>query len=163
MRTPNLLANKLKEADFFLDRMQETGRDGQALRFYFSAFSAAARSITFVIQSVGRSRQIADFEEWYENVQAKLKANPLARYFRDIRTAIQKTGFSPINRGAVVKTEDGTEQLVHFFSYFPSDPPEDMPQIDVISACKVYISILINITIDFYEQFRDELKMETAI
>ncbi len=158
MRTANLLAEKLKEADFFLDQMQETGRDGQAIRYYFSAFSSAARSVTFVIQSVGRSRELNEFDGWYENVQVQLKNNPLAKYFHDIRTEIQKTGFNPINRGTVITAENGTEQLVHFFSYFPNYPPRNMPQIDVISACKVYMKMLINVAIDFYEQFRNELK-----
>ena len=54
---------KLFESDFFLTKLEETAYNFSAARYYFSAFTSAARSVTFALQKV--MKRIPGFDEWY--------------------------------------------------------------------------------------------------
>lgn len=49
--------NKYSEAKYFLDRMKENISDPDAFRYNLSAFLAAARSITFVLQNEFKNKK----------------------------------------------------------------------------------------------------------
>lgn len=48
------------------------------------------RRSTFVLQKL--SSRVEEFASWYESRRAALKADPLMRYFHDLRTQIEKEG-----------------------------------------------------------------------
>ena len=53
------------------------------------------RRVTFVLQTL-RSR-VDGFDEWYEPIQERMRADPLMRYFVELRNAIEKRGLpSPV-------------------------------------------------------------------
>ncbi len=54
MKHLNRLSEKLKEADFFLEKMGSINRHADELNYYFSAFASAARSVTFVLKYILR-------------------------------------------------------------------------------------------------------------
>ena len=58
---------KIREARFFLARMEESLRDREAFRYYFSAFLTAARSVTQYAREESRSM---GREQWYDETVA---------------------------------------------------------------------------------------------
>lgn len=64
---------KLLEAEFFLERMNETQSDRAAFKYNLSAFLAAARSVTWFMQK--EFKKVSGFKEWYEEKQAKMKSD----------------------------------------------------------------------------------------
>ncbi len=87
---------KLLETHFFLTALQKTRVHSSESRFYFSAFASAARSVTFTLQYCMHG--VDGFDEWYSGAREKLKANPLAKYFVEIRNDSQKKGGNPLNK-----------------------------------------------------------------
>jgi hypothetical protein len=51
VRSVDLVENKLRETDYFLERMGEAGFNVWAFQCDFTAFLASARSVTFTMQS----------------------------------------------------------------------------------------------------------------
>ncbi|WP_293603565.1 hypothetical protein [Polaromonas sp. UBA4122] len=149
------ITEKLKEADFFLDKMILCERCVDEMNYYFSAFASAARSVTFVMQYVGSS--IEGFSDWYSAVRAKQGADKISKYLLEARNESQKTGAQPISYGEVVKLPSGEEKLIHFFSYVGSNPPADIPDIDVLSTCQHQMKNLVNITAEFFSQFESAI------
>lgn len=151
MKHLNQISEKLKEADFFLDRMVASERAVDELNYYFSAFSSAARSVTFVLQYVGSA--IVGFAEWYADVQARQRGDAVAKYLLEARNQALKTGAQPIAYGQVVKLPNGDERLVNFFSYVGPEPPAEVPDMDVISTCRYQMKNLVGIVSEFFERF----------
>jgi len=91
----DLVADKVKEADFFLEKLNQASTNFNEARFYFSAFVTATRSITFVLQTA----IINDikFMEWYNQKQTELKSDPLARFFLEVGNEVQKRGSNPVS------------------------------------------------------------------
>jgi len=58
---------KIREAKFFLARMEESLHDRETFRYYFSAFLNAARSVTHYAQEESRSK---GREQWYDETVA---------------------------------------------------------------------------------------------
>jgi hypothetical protein len=96
MRSFGLAERKLEEAYFFLDKV--TSARLLDMGYYFSAFVAASRSVTFAVQ--GCLNGASGFEEWYGGWQARLRGDPLARLFHECRTDGQHLGVCPITGGA---------------------------------------------------------------
>jgi hypothetical protein len=139
--------DKVKEADFFLEKLREVDHNFDEARFYFSAFVSSARSITFVLQSV-----LADddrFKSWYEAKQTELKSDPLSRFFLDVRNEVQKRGSSPI--GALGASKEKT--VHYFFIYWYGDAPKGVPDLDVVTACEKYLTSLVRLVYDCYRDF----------
>ncbi len=141
-----LVDHKVAEADFFIEKLCEAGLDLFSARCYFNAFVSASRSITFSLQAV--MKDISGFNDWYQEVQDSLQNNQLARFFVRARNVTQKVGGHPVN-GGYVKAHDGSSSLVFTSSQeFPHVPSQD-----VASACKDYLSFLVDIILVCYEKF----------
>jgi len=102
----HIVATKVGEADYFLEKLKEVQGNYDEFSYVLSAFTSAARSITFSLQAV--MSKYPDFSEWYKPHQEKLKADKLARYFVDLRNYLQKVGEVPVGhtgtmRGGKVK------------------------------------------------------------
>lgn len=148
-----LICNKLKEADFFLEKMASSDRHVDELNYYFSAFASAARSVTFVLQYVGSA--IKGFDEWYSNVQHRLKDDKVAKYLLEARNESQKRGVQPIAYSKVVELPSGEKNILHFFSYIGSNPPTEVPSLDAYSICHYQMKILASIVSEFLTKFEN--------
>jgi hypothetical protein len=139
--------DKVKEADFFLEKLRESGLNFNEARFYFSAFVTASRSITFVLQSVLSDH--VPFKSWYEAKQAQLKSDPLSRFFLEVRNEVQKRGSNPITT-----LHPSTDRTVeYFFMYWYGESPKDVPDLDVVTACEHYLSSLVKLVYECYRDF----------
>ncbi|MGH6662572.1 MAG: hypothetical protein ACREB6_13620 [Rhodospirillales bacterium] len=116
VRSFHLVAEKIDEADYFLARMQEHVAEFEAFRFNYSAFASAARSITFILQSV--MHDVAGFKDWYAKRQAALKADPVASFFVEARNNVLKTGINPITLAG--RSSPGIESEI-FWGLHPRD------------------------------------------
>ena len=86
-----LAEDKLKEAQFFFDKMRRCSR-GSTFRYYLSAFVSACRSVTLVLQKDLRAKYGEQFEQWYREQQAKLVSDQTASIVTLCRNVTQKEG-----------------------------------------------------------------------
>lgn len=149
------ISGKLREADFFLERMKESLHTADEMGFYFSAFVSAARSVTFVLQYVASG--LEGFDAWYLVEQQEMRANPLARFMLEARNEHQKKGFNPTGRGTSVTNPDGSQTFIRFFSYIGTIPPAEIPNTDVVTACKSHMATTCNIVERFFEAFESQV------
>ena len=83
--------NKLAEAEFFLEKLQETEGKGKEFLFYLSACVNASRSITLILQKEFRSDYGDRFDIWWEEKKELLPTLPLPfEDIRDLRNRFEK-------------------------------------------------------------------------
>lgn len=148
------VADKIAEADFFLDKLKEQSSGSFAAYkeydFYFSAFLSASRSITFCLQWV--MSPYPNFDEWYSPRQEKLRQSNLAKFFVDLRNYNQKTGLIPIfHSGFYSKGE--TKRFQDFFVPPNIKKIKDIPIQDVTLACEEYLKELLRVVSECYLDF----------
>ena len=148
----DLVDDKLAEADFFLEKLRNSSTDLFAARCYFSAFVSAARSVTFALQGVMKS-QVNGFDEWYERKQDQLRQDPLARFFHDARTEVQHFGLNAVNAGRLETVEGKARVKLYFGSTTPGIPLKNAPSCDVVTACTRYLTSIVSLIHDCYEDF----------
>jgi hypothetical protein len=136
-----LIDGKLKESDFFLERLRAAS-DLDAARYYFSAFLSAARSVTFALQKCVSG--LAHFDGWYEDRQKELRNHPIATYFKDIRDQVIHQGLNPLQTEA-----RSVLGLIGVNFYLVDGAPER----DVVVAGTAYMAILVRISGEAYERF----------
>ena len=148
-RSFSLVDHKVAEADFFLEHILKADLDFFAVRCYVSAFVAAARSITFALQSV--LSNAGGFKEWYEEKQKGLKNDQLARFFQDFRTISQHIGDNLVSLGSYERDDKGNRITKHYF--LPTPDIQTAPKMDVYSACHDYLTSLITVVYECYLKF----------
>ncbi|MDR1181906.1 MAG: hypothetical protein LBL13_08005 [Bacteroidales bacterium] len=155
MRSFQIVEDKIGETDFFLEKIKKTTCGKELFlgtRYYLSAFSSAARSITFALQAA--MKDIPDFEEWYEQHQNKLKQNDLARYFLEVRNLSQKVGYYPLTSGHMFCDENNQRQVWYFFDHFLEDEIKSpIPKEDVVTACNKYFILLLELVYECFKKF----------
>ena len=155
MRSFGIVEDKIKETDFFLSKLEESTRNQDfflGARFYLSAFTSASRSITFSLQAAMKG--IPDFKNWYEQHQNILKQNDLAKYFVEVRNLSQKVGYYPLSSGRIFRDEENQIQVQYFFDYFLDEKIDGLiPKDDVITACKKYFVLLLELISDCFKTF----------
>ncbi len=155
-RSFGLVDEKLAEADFFLDKLRESSLNPFEARCHFSAFVSAARSVTFALQAVMKSR-VDGFEEWYESKQEELRQDPLARFFHDARTEMQHTGLNLVNAGRVRIIGGKPVAELHFRGSTLGVPPKNTPPYDVVTSCTHYLTAVVSLVHECYEVFGAEI------
>jgi hypothetical protein len=75
--------DKLLESKYFLERMTATQSNRDAFKYNLSAFLAAARSVTAIMQK--EFDKVSGFKDWYEEIQAKLQSDDTTRLLKDKR------------------------------------------------------------------------------
>jgi hypothetical protein len=143
----DVVDEKLREADFFVTKMEEIGPEPYPWRFYFSAFVTAARSVTFAMQY--SMNDIVGFTEWYSIRQDSLRDDPLSRYLTIVRNEVQKRGTNPVTfweRGDSGKIE---AYFLHWYENLDQMPPD----YDVVSACKMHMQTLATLVYEVYRDF----------
>jgi len=74
---------KLFEAKYFLERMMEKQSDRDAFKYNLSAFLAAARSVTLIMQK--EFDKDPSFKKWYSEKQVKMQSDEVMRLLNDKR------------------------------------------------------------------------------
>ena len=138
------VADKVAEADYFLGRMKETYAEIEEMRFLFSAFVSAARSVTFSLQAVMSG--YPDFDSWYQPRQKRLKESRLARFFVDLRNHLQKVGGAPIFHSGWSRNG----KFEWFTEFTPTPDFEEVPPGDVITLSETYFRLLLEILQECY-------------
>jgi hypothetical protein len=146
MRSFGLVDQKLEKADFFCDLVAEGGGNFLKVRHYFSAFVAAARSVTFSLQASIKDAE--GFAEWYGDWQQRLRANKSARFFHACRTDNQHVGLNPV-MGAHVSKNVG----ISIFGQPELGRYDWLPEEDVATACRANMKILCELISDCYRKF----------
>jgi hypothetical protein len=151
-RSFDLVDFKLAEADFFLEHFGEERGDFFAAQCYFSAFVAAARSVTSSLQAV--LSDAPGFKLWYAVQQKRLRDDEIARFFHDARNLGQHVGASPVRGGS---GGPGRPWLYHFA------PCPDFPRVpasDVFSSGHHLMTLLTQIILDCYTEFGELIDPE---
>lgn len=156
-RSFGFVEEKLCEAEFFLGQLRSSRRESLDARCYFSAFVSAARSVTWVLQA--SMNGVNGFETWYRIVQAKLKSDPLAPFFVEIRNLSEKTGENPLNRVTLAHLhEDLSNQLRGLNRSHVLVIPRAFDGATLLAdaeqACTLYFTSLVEVTFECYEHFK---------
>jgi hypothetical protein len=150
-RSFDLVDDKLYEADFFQEKLVATDRNLIEARYYFSAFVAAARSVTFALQAVMSG--IEGFDDWYRTKQEVLKGDKTAKFFHKARTESQHIGVNPLNGDIRSFIESRGSSKRYFFSVNGIGPIPNAPDGDAVAACREYLVSLVALIFECYEQF----------
>ena len=90
---------KLREAEqHFL--LLENATNLDEMEGHFSAFLAAARTVTLALQK--DLKDMSGFEEWYKTKQDEMRYDELCRFFKDLRDKDLHTGDSNIKSSTFV-------------------------------------------------------------
>ena len=156
-RSFEFVEEKLCEAEFFLDQLRSSRRESFEARCYFSAFVSAARSVTWVLQA--GMNGVTGFDTWYRLAQAKLKSDPLAPFFVEIRNLSEKTGENPLKRVTLAHLhEDLFRQLrgrkrSHVL-VIPRAFDGATLLTDAVQACTLYFTSLVEVIFECYDHFK---------
>lgn len=147
---------KLREAEFFLDKLRSSGRLSFDADCYFSAFVSAARSVTLALQA--SMDGVPGFDTWYQGAREKLKADPLAPFFVEVRNDVVHTGVNPLSRvGIEHLREDLFGQMTGKHSHsliLPDMHSKDATVLaDAIDASTRYLRSLVAVIFECYERF----------
>lgn len=150
---------KVLEADFFLRKMHAASADLFEFRCYFSAFLSACREVVAVMHvSLGPT---TEFERWWNGWQLKLNANRIARFFAGVRIETQRIGHTPVHLDRSRWVRFGLWETKHHFIDDGDGPQSDVLDIDVVTACTEYLTLLAELVLDCYERFH--LRTPTAL
>jgi len=170
---------KLLEAKHFLEQMMENQSDQSAFKYSLSAFLAAARSVTFIMQK--EFDKVSDFKKWYAKKQGEMKSDEAMRLLKDKRTmtihrqpvrphahvnvSISESVAVSESISIVITRADGT---VERRESEPTPPPvpakgedttewrwyfDELPEKDVITVCKEHIVKLETLVAECESQF----------
>ena len=124
---------KLLEAEHFLARMIMS--DGLEYQFELNAFLSASRSVTFVLQKA--LADVPGFADWYQQQQARMKADAAMRFFLELRNISQKQG--PVSFvGGSLPGGGWTYRFVGL----PHAVPEALTGRDVGACCSAHLTKL---------------------
>src|SRR5271169_6036171 len=152
-----VVEDKLREADFFLDRLRASNPLTYEARYYFSAFVSAARSVTLTLQATMSG--VEDFESWYRGVQDQLKADPLSPLFVEIRNDAIHKGLNALNQVPV----DHLRQYLSNQLYnqgrshvlvLPNLQSGRSDLVDASQVCTAYLRSLVDVVFECYDRFR---------
>ena len=161
---------KLLEVKYFFERMMETQPDRYDFKYNLSAFLAAARSVTAIMQK--EFDKVSGFKNWYKNIQAKLQSDDTMKLLKDKRdVTIHQQPVRPhahVNvsitehmvlgdsASIVITRADGTVERLESEPTPSTEPartkaitdPEwqwyfdELPEKDIVTVCKEHIAKL---------------------
>ena len=109
----NRTKDKLNEAQYFLNRMEETQRRTDAntlsarnaFKYDLNAFLSATRSVTFAMQN--DLSTTPGFTDWYTEKQNEMRHDEIMQFFVEQRNiSIHQGSIQPIGRTMITITQD---------------------------------------------------------
>ncbi|RRN77517.1 hypothetical protein EIM50_19235 [Pseudoxanthomonas sp. SGD-10] len=153
-RTFQIVEFKIAETDFFLDKLEQTTYDSIHFfeaRNFLSAFLASSRSITFSLQA--SLHGITGFKEWYDIKQQTMRESRLAKYFLEARNNSQKVGYYPLTGGRTYRDSNNLLRVEYYFDTSTEELAKFVPEEDVLTACKKYFKMILEVVFDCYQDF----------
>lgn len=151
-----VVEDKLREAEFFLLKLREAKRQRFEADYYFSAFVTATRSVTDAMRA--SMEGVPGFEEWFAGALQRLKTDPMAPFFVEIRNRVVHQGVNPLNR---VTPEHLREYLFrqlggdrrHVLVVPDASRREHTVLADATSACEQLFSSVVGVVCGCYLRF----------
>lgn len=141
------VADKVAEADYFLELMKSKRGHAEEFGFVFSAFVSAARSVTFSLQAV--MSRYPNWDQWYPPHQERLKKSPLAKFFVELRNHLQKVGGAPISHfGSSMGGE-----MYWGLEFIPTRDFDQVPVGDVTQLSDKYFKMLLELLRECYSDY----------
>ena len=147
-RSVSIIDYKVQQADFFLGKLEECELDFFGAQCYADAFVSACRSVTFSVQSV--CKEVPEFRSWYAEEQKRMKADYLCTFFNSYRTASIHVGETPVLAGTGRQGE-------HYYFFMPTKDIPNVPEADVVSACRDYFKGVVGLVYRLYVRFPTDL------
>jgi len=123
--------DRLKEAEFFLQRLDGAAGTEPDSRYFFAALVSATRSVTLVLQSYLRPRFEDRFDAWWTVAASQIRPSPLDfATLRDTRNVLQKQG-NRLPLVTVVETYDTGPVVWLSATFDPSRGVEGLEQAEV--------------------------------
>ena len=157
-RSFGIVEEKLRETEFFLEKLRQAPRHSSDAKYYFSAFVSAARSVTLAMQA--SLDGISGFSEWYEHARERLKQDRMAPFFVAVRNENVHEGVNRLNEVTLRHLrEDLTGQLLanerpHVLVCPHERDSNATTLLDAVRACTEYFKLLVSIVFDCYCTFR---------
>lgn len=156
-RSFDSVGRKFAEADFILERLNNTRGTLVEAGFFFSAFLSAARSVTLVLQAV--MKDVDGFKDWYEVHQRELKADPVARYFKNRRDMAVHPGEFAIF-GIVPASASDKEGSRYLMWPSMENNSSSNEILEAGPTARIYMKSLAKLIITCYETFGSEIDPE---
>ncbi len=152
-----VVEDKLREADFFLDRLCGSNPLSSEARFYFSAFVSTARSVMMVLPVTMSG--IKDFRLWFRGVQDRLNADPLGPLFVEIRNDAIHKGFNALNQVPAEHLREYLSDQMYgggrsHVLVLPNLQSTGSALVDGAQACTIYLKSLVKVVFECYDRFR---------
>jgi hypothetical protein len=153
-----IVEEKVFESEFFLEKLRCSSSFTYDSRYYFSAFVSASRSITLSLQATLHG--VDEFSNWYEKEREKLKIDPLAPLFVEIRNDVIHKGINVLNR---VSIENLREHLFlqlekkdysHVMLLRQSGGENGTELVNAMYACDSYFFSLVELIYNCYDKFK---------
>ena len=87
-----MASDRLDEAEFFLNSLEETRGEGPEFRYFFAATVNALRSVSLVLQKDLRRQFGGEFDDWWEEGKARVPDALEYGLLQQVRNVIQKEG-----------------------------------------------------------------------
>lgn len=152
-RSFDLVDFKVAEAHFFLSKMSLVDYDLLEMRFLFSAFVSACRTITLSLQATLHDSK--RFTDWYAVQQEQIRNDPLARFFHAVRNDVAHVGVNPIRGGAICTP--GSSAKWHFRFDDCPNLAKCAPDTDVVESCRRHFVTLLGIIFECYVDFGPDI------
>ena len=139
---------KLLEAHYFASRLPSLASN--VFPFEFNAFLASARSVTFLLQK--EMKGVPRFSDWWEKRRKQMRADPVMKFFLELRNYSQKEG--PVGMvGTLVREPHRPARWSYRIAGNRWPVPEPLLHRDVSDCCREYLGKIATIVLDVVEAF----------
>jgi hypothetical protein len=115
--------HKVKEAEYFFEKMKKNIEDDKVFSFNLSAFLTSARSVTFLMQK--EYQHVLGFQDWYADKRKLMQSDNDFEFFNDLRVAT-------VHTKAIMPNKKVTESIIE-----PAISITDSVSVRVIRVGKV--------------------------
>lgn len=152
-----VVEDKLREADFFLSKLRQSEHLSFEADCYFSAFVTAARSVTDAMRA--SLKGVPGFKDWFDEALKRLKTDPLAPFFVEIRNEVVHDGINPLNRVSLEHLrEDLSRQLQRDRGHvlvLPDAARRDATVlVNAVDACRQFFASVVGVVHECYSAFK---------
>ncbi|MBN1517639.1 hypothetical protein JXA32_13840 [Candidatus Sumerlaeota bacterium] len=149
-RSIEIVEYKVQQTEFFLCQLRSLDLNIFAAQCYTDAFVSSARTVTLAMQAV--ISKVPGFGDWYAIQQEMLKQDRLARFFVEYRNVSTKIGDTVVGAGDMTVNPEGGHIVRHYFMPIPD--LTFVPDVDVVTACEQYFTVLLRIVFNAMLKFK---------
>jgi hypothetical protein len=142
-----LVEERLKEADYFAVRLLDDS-DSTVLGYELNAFLSAARSVTFLLQK--EMNGVEGFQIWWRTQQERLRRDPAARFFLELRNFSQKEGRVSV---VSVRGSSADAKWLHMFAGAADPVPPGLLNREIADCCLEHLAKLADVLLRFADDF----------